>query len=180
MATCTQCGAELKPGAKFCENCGAKVSVPQPAAQPAAVPRPPVQPTQAAPPPPQPQAGGGNPYAGGAPAAPQPQTNAANPYAGNAPGTPPQTDAGAPLYARNTPPPASTPPDAPHAVTPPPPGGTGGNPYGNVAPRRQAQAPPRTNDPQADDPDCYPGDIPAYDHRNNDQRLHPHRQAERR
>ena len=31
MATCTQCGAELKPGTKFCENCGAKVSVPQPA-----------------------------------------------------------------------------------------------------------------------------------------------------
>ena len=29
MATCTQCGAELKPGTKFCENCGAKVSVPQ-------------------------------------------------------------------------------------------------------------------------------------------------------
>ena len=91
MATCTQCGAELKPGAKFCENCGAKVSVPQPAAQP------PVQPTQAAPPPPQPvqtppqpQASGGNPYAGSAPAAPQPQTNAANPYAGNAPGTPPR------------------------------------------------------------------------------------------
>ena len=28
MATCTQCGAELKPGTKFCENCGAKVSVP--------------------------------------------------------------------------------------------------------------------------------------------------------
>ena len=26
MATCTQCGAELKPGTKFCENCGAKVS----------------------------------------------------------------------------------------------------------------------------------------------------------
>ena len=83
MATCTQCGAELKPGTKFCENCGAKVSVPQPAAQPAAVPQPPVQPTQAAPQPPQPaqtppqpQAGGGNPYAGGAPAAPQPQPNA--------------------------------------------------------------------------------------------------------
>lgn len=54
MATCTQCGAELKPGTKFCENCGAKVSVPQPAAQPAAVPQPPVQPTQAAPAPPQP------------------------------------------------------------------------------------------------------------------------------
>ncbi len=142
MATCTQCGAELKPGAKFCENCGAKVSVPKPAAQPAAVPQPPVQPTQAAPQPPQPvqtppqpQASGGNPYAGGAPAAPQPQTNAANPYAGNAPGTPPQTGAGAPLYARNTP------PDAPHAVTPPPPGGTGGNPYGNVAPGGKAKRP---------------------------------------
>ena len=40
MATCTQCGAELKPGTKFCENCGAKVSVPPPAAQPAAVPPP--------------------------------------------------------------------------------------------------------------------------------------------
>ena len=97
MATCTQCGAELKPGTKFCENCGAKVSVPQPTAQPAAVPQPPVQPTQAAPQPPQPvqtppqpQAGGGNPYAGSTPAAPQPQTNAANPYAGNTPGTPPQ------------------------------------------------------------------------------------------
>ncbi|MFR2869716.1 MAG: hypothetical protein ACLTCJ_05625, partial [Gemmiger formicilis] len=62
-------------------------------------------------------------------------TNAANPYAGNAPGTPPQTGAGAPLYARNTP------PDAPHAVTPPPPGGTGGNPYGNVAPGGKAKRP---------------------------------------
>ena len=40
MATCTQCGAELKPGTKFCENCGAKVSVPQPAAQPAPAPAP--------------------------------------------------------------------------------------------------------------------------------------------
>lgn len=124
MATCTQCGAELKPGTKFCENCGAKVSVPQPAAQPAAVPQPPVQPTQAAPQPPQPvqtppqpQASGGNSYAGSAPAAPQPRTNAANPYAGNAPGTPP---------------------DAPHAVTPPPPGG---NPYGNVAPGGKPKRP---------------------------------------
>lgn len=124
MATCTQCGAELKPGTKFCENCGAKVSVPQPAAQPAAVPQPPVQPTQTAPQPPQPVQ-----------TPPQPQTNAANPYAGNAPGTPPQTGAGAPLYARNTP------PDAPHAVTPPPPGGTGGNPYGNVAPGGKAKRP---------------------------------------
>ena len=41
MATCTQCGAELKPGTKFCENCGAKVCVPQTPAQPAAVPQPP-------------------------------------------------------------------------------------------------------------------------------------------
>ena len=46
MATCTQCGAELKPGTKFCENCGAKVSVPQPAAQPASAPVQPVQPVQ--------------------------------------------------------------------------------------------------------------------------------------
>ena len=30
MATCTHCGAELKPGTKFCENCGAQVSAPQP------------------------------------------------------------------------------------------------------------------------------------------------------
>ena len=108
MATCTQCGAELKPGTKFCENCGAKISVPQPAAQPAAV-----RPSQ-----PQPQDCSRRQAAIPMQAAqtpPQPQTNAANPYAGNAPGTPPQTGAGAPLYARKTPPPASTPPDA-HAA----------------------------------------------------------------
>lgn len=161
MATCTQCGAELKPGTKFCENCGAKVSVPQPAAQPAAVPQPPVQPTQAAPPPPQPQASGGNPYAGSAPAAPQPRTNAANPYAGNAPGTPPQTGAGAPLYAGKTPPVRT----ACHAAAT---RRHGRQPLRQCGPRRQAQAPPRTNVPQADDPDRHPGDIPAYDHRNND------------
>lgn len=40
MATCTQCGAELKPGTKFCENCGAKVSVPQPAHSPQLCPGP--------------------------------------------------------------------------------------------------------------------------------------------
>lgn len=170
MATCTQCGAELKPGAKFCENCGAKVSVPQPAAQPAAVPPPPVQPTQAAPPPPQPaqtppqpQASGGNPYAGGAPAAPQPRTNAANPYAGNAPGTPAQTGAGAPLYAGKTPPVRVR--TACHTA---PTGRHGRQPLRQCSPRRQGQAPPRTDDPQADDPDRHPGDIPAYDHRNND------------
>ena len=28
MATCTQCGAELKPGAKFCENNGSIGAVP--------------------------------------------------------------------------------------------------------------------------------------------------------
>ncbi len=104
--------------------------------------------------PPQPQASGGNPYAGGAPAAPPPRTNAANPYAGNAPGTSPQTGAGAPLYARNTP------PDAPHAVTPPPPRGTGGNPYGNVAPVKPKR-PRAPMSPEADDPDRHPGDIPA-------------------
>lgn len=161
MATCTQCGAELKPGTKFCENCGAKVSVPPPAAQPAAVPQPPVQPTQAAPPPPQPQASGGNPYAGSAPAAPQPRTNAANPYAGNAPGTPPQTGAGAPLYAGKTPPVRT----ACHAAAT---RRHGRQPLRQCGPRRQGQAPPRTNVPQADDPDRHPGDIPAYDHRNND------------
>ncbi len=170
MATCTQCGAELKPGTKFCENCGAKVSVPPPAAQPAAVPPPPVQPTQAAPPPPQPvqtppqpQASGGNPYAGSAPAAPQPRTNAANPYAGNAPGTPPQTGAGAPLYAgENAPVRVRT---ACHAAAT---RRHGRQPLRQCGPRGQAQAPPRTNVPQADDPDRHPGDIPAYDHRNND------------
>ena len=94
MATCTQCGAELKPGTKFCENCGAKVCVPQTPAQPAAVPQPTPAP---APVPPTPQQPATPP-----PAAPQPSP--ANPYAGNAAGAPP------------------------------PPGGTVGNPYGNVAP----------------------------------------------
>ena len=177
MATCTQCGAELKPGAKFCENCGAKVSVPQPAAQPAAVPQPPAQPTQAAPPPPQPvqtppqpQAGGGNPYAGGAPAAPQPQTNAANPYADRCRRTA--------LRRKHTPACVHTAGCSPccHAAAT---RRHGRQPLQQYGPRWQAQAPPRTNDPQADDPDRHPGDIPAYDHRTNDQRLHPHRQAER-
>ena len=44
----------------------------------------------------------------------------------------------------------------------------GRQPLRQCGPRRQAQAPPRTNVPQADDPDRHPGDIPAYDHRNND------------
>ena len=83
MATCTQCGAELKPGTKFCENCGAKVCVPQTPTQPAAVPQPtpapaPVPPTPqqpATPPPdapnvitpPPPGGTGGNPYGNVAP-----------------------------------------------------------------------------------------------------------------
>ena len=147
MATCTQCGAELKPGAKFCENCGAKVSVPQPPAQPAAVPQPPVppapnpQPAPApaappAPPPAAPQAPAGNPYANPNPAPAAP----ANPYAGNASAAPPQP--GTPRYA--SPPPQSTPPDAPNVITPPPPGGTVGNPYGNVTPGGK---PPRPRAP---------------------------------
>lgn len=44
----------------------------------------------------------------------------------------------------------------------------GRQPLRQCGPRRQAQAPPRTNVPQADDLDRHPGDIPAYDHRNND------------
>ena len=141
MATCTQCGAELKPGAKFCENCGAKVSVPQPAAQPAAVPQPPVQPTQAAPPPPQPVQTPPQPAGKRRqslcrrrtcrPAAPDERSESLR---SNAPAhrrRPRRHTA----YARNTP------PDAPHAVTPPPPGGTGGNPYGNVAPGGKPKRP---------------------------------------
>ena len=67
MATCTQCGAELKPGTKFCENCGAKVCVPQTPAQPAAVPQPtpapaPVPPTPQQPATPPPGGTVGNPY----------------------------------------------------------------------------------------------------------------------
>ena len=54
MATCTQCGAELKPGTKFCENCGAKVCVPQTPAQPAAVPQPTPAPAPVPPTPQQP------------------------------------------------------------------------------------------------------------------------------
>ena len=79
MATCTQCGAELKPGTKFCENCGAKVCVPQTPAQPAAVPQPTPAPAPVPPTPQQP--------ATPQPAAPQPSP--ANPYAGNAAGAPP-------------------------------------------------------------------------------------------
>ena len=191
MATCTQCGAELKPGTKFCENCGAKVSVPQPAAQPAAVPQPPVQPTQAAPAPPQPQ-------------------NAANPYPGCTCAPAACTDAPAAagrrrqslcrrrtcrptapderseslrrqcarhtaadrrrrtaLRQKHTPACVHTAGCSPccHAAAT---RRHGRQPLRQCSPRRQAQAPPRTNDPQADDPDRHPGDIPAYDHRNND------------
>ena len=37
MANCTSCGSELKPGAKFCENCGA--TVPQAPVNPAPQPQ---------------------------------------------------------------------------------------------------------------------------------------------
>ncbi len=87
--TCTQCGAELKPGTKFCENCGAK-SIRTAACRTArrtarscapprfSRPRLHRRPHSLYRRPPQPQASGGNPYAGSAPAAPQPRTNAAN------------------------------------------------------------------------------------------------------
>ena len=183
MATCTQCGAELKPGTKFCENCGAKVSVPQPAAQPAAVPQPPVQPTQAAPAPPQPaqtppqpQAGGGNPYAGGAPAAPDERSESLRRQCARH--TAADRRRRTALRQKHTPACVHTAGCSPccHAAAT---RRHGRQPLQQYGPRWQAQAPPRTNDPQADDPDRHPGDIPAYDHRNNDQRLHPHRQAER-
>lgn len=166
MATCTQCGAELKPGTKFCENCGAKVSVPQPAAQPAAVPPPPVQPTQAAPPPPQPVQTPPQPQASGGrqrtcrPAAPDERSESlrrqcARHTAADRRRRTALRRGNAPVRVRT----------ACHAAAT---RRHGWQPLRQCGPRRQAQAPPRTNVPQADDPDRHPGDIPAYDHRNND------------
>lgn len=186
MATCTQCGAELKPGTKFCENCGAKVSVPQPAAQPAAVPQPPVQPTQAAPQPPQPVQT--PPAAPGRRRQPLCRQHTCRPAAADerseslrrqcARHTAADRRRRTALRQKHTSACVHTAGCSPccHAAA------TRRHrrqPLRQCGPRRQAQAPPRTNDPQADDPDRHPGDIPAYDHRNNDQRLHPHRQAER-
>ena len=168
MATCTQCGAELKPGAKFCENCGAKVSVPQPAAQPAAVPQPPVQPTQAAPPPPQPVQT--PPAAAGKrrqslcrqrtcrPAAPDERSESLRRQCARH--TAADRRRHTALRRENAP--VRT---ACHAAAT---RRHGRQPLRQCGPRRQAQAPPRTNVPQADDPDRHTGDIPAYDHRNND------------
>ena len=159
MATCTQCGAELKPGTKFCENCGAKVSVPPPAAQPAA--------------------------AGKRrqslcrqrtcrPAAPDERSESLRRQCARH--TAADRRRRTALRQEHTPACVHTAGCSPccHAAT----GRHGRQPLRQCGPRRQAQAPPRTNVPQADDPDRHPGDIPAYDHRNNDQRLHPHRQAE--
>lgn len=166
MATCTQCGAELKPGTKFCENCGAKVSVPQPAA----VPRPPVQPTQAAPPPPQPVQT--PPAAAGKrrqslcrqctcrPAAPDERSESLHRQCARH--TAADRRRRTALRRENAPVRVRT---ACHAAAT---RRHGRQPLRQCGPRRQAQAPPRTNVPQADDPDRHPGDIPAYDHRNND------------
>ena len=169
MATCTQCGAELKPGTKFCENCGAKVSVPQPAAQPAAVPRPPVQPTQAAPPPPQPVQTPPQPQARRQslcrqrtcrPAAPDERSESLRRQCARH--TAADRRRRTALRRENAPVRVRT---ACHAAAT---RRHGWQPLRQCGPRRQAQAPPRTNVPQADDPDRHPGDIPAYDHRNND------------
>lgn len=186
MATCTQCGAELKPGTKFCENCGAKVSVPQPAAQPAAVPQPPVQPTPdcAA----TPTACTDAPAAAGKrrqslcrrrtcrPAAPDERSESLRRQCARH--TAADRRRRTALRQKHTPACVHTAGCSPccHAAAT---RRHGRQPLRQCGPRRQAQAPPRTNVPQADDPDRHPGDIPAYDHRNNDQRLHPHRQAER-
>ena len=164
MATCTQCGAELKPGTKFCENCGAKVSVPQPAAQPAAVPQPPVQPTQAAPQPPQPAQTPPQRRQSLCrqrtcrPAAPDERSESLRRQCARH--TAADRRRRTALRRENAP--VRT---ACHAAAT---RRHGRQPLRQCGPRRQAQAPPRTNVPQADDPDRHPGDIPAYDHRNND------------
>ena len=79
MATCKACGAELKPGAKFCENCGARVEVTPTPPAPNPAPAAPAQPTASAP-------VQSNPT----PATPKPATP---------PPTPPKT----PIYTASTP-----------------------------------------------------------------------------
>ena len=161
MATCTQCGAELKPGTKFCENCGAKVSVPQTPAQPAAVPQPgSAYPDCAATP----------TACTDAPAAPDERSESLRRQCARH--TAADRRRRTALRQKHT---AGCSPCCHAAAT----RRHGRQPLRQCGPRRQAQAPPRTDVPQADDPDRHSGDIPAYDHRNNDQRLHPHRQAER-
>lgn len=49
MATCKACGAELKPGAKFCENCGSRVEVTPAPPAPSSAPAAPAPPTASAP-----------------------------------------------------------------------------------------------------------------------------------
>ncbi|MCO7109940.1 zinc ribbon domain-containing protein [Gemmiger formicilis] len=147
MATCTQCGAELKPGTKFCENCGAKYPYRSPPHSPQLCPSP----------------GSAYPGCTAAPAACTDAPAAAGKRRQSlcrrrtcrptAPDERSESLRGqcarhtaadrrrrTALRQKHTPP-ASTPPDAPHAVTPPPPGGTGGNPYGNVAPPASPSAP---------------------------------------
>ena len=116
MATCTHCGAELKPGTKFCENCGAQVSVPQP---PAPAPAPPVQPA----PPAQPAPAPATPNAGKA------ATPGAPLYASNPPqSTPPDAP-----NAVSPPPPGGTPGNPYGGVVP---GGKAPRPRPPMTPKR--------------------------------------------
>ena len=186
MATCTQCGAELKPGTKFCENCGAKVSVPQPArtARSCAPAPGPADPGCTA----APAACTDAPAAAGrrrqslcrrrtcrTAAADERSESLRRQCARHTAADRRrrtalrQEHAPARVHTAGCSPCCHTAATRRH----------GRQPLRQCGPRRQAQAPPRTHDPQADDPDRHSGDIPAYDHRNNDQRLYPHRQAER-
>ena len=172
MATCTQCGAELKPGTKFCENCGAKVSVPPPPPPPPAPPPPPPPPTPPPPPPPPPGGPPPPPAAAGKrrqslcrqrtcrPAAPDERSESLRRQCARH--TAADRRRRTALRRGNAPVRVHT---ACHAAAT---RRHGRQPLRQCGPRRQAQAPPRTNVPQADDPDRHPGDIPAYDHRNND------------
>ena len=174
MATCTHCGAELKPGTKFCENCGAQVSAPQP-------PAPPRTPgTTCTPCTTRTSTGGtaGSPACrpaspGGQPLC-QPQPIACRPGE-------PLRRQGSGTYTRR--PVVCNQPAAVHAArcprrrTAPAARRPARHPLRRCSPRRQSPAPPPADDPQADDFACHPGRVPADDHFHDDQRLDAHRQA---